>query len=55
MTSTPLMSFMNRPTSLNLNAWLLMVGGMGQRIDAMREVRLRSLYRIWQRHTALAG
>ena len=32
-----------------------MVGGMGQQMEAMREVRLCSLYRIWQRHTALGG
>jgi hypothetical protein len=32
-----------------------MVGGMGQRIDEIREVRLRSLYRIWQRYTTLGG
>jgi hypothetical protein len=28
---------------------------MGQRIGEIREVRLRSLYRIWQRDTTLGG
>ena len=39
-----------RATPLDPNARLLMVSGMVQWVDEMRQDRLRSLCRIWQCH-----